>query len=164
MAGRAHDVIIHRLDLLLGAYIDEHDLGQVTLSQGGYDLTRPEDRGPVVWIPDFAFVRQDRAPAEDSEEWSRPWKLAPDLVVEVVSPSLYHPEMDQRARDWLSRGVRLVWIIWRDTHTVDVWQQSAGTDGQQRTLAESDSLDGLDVVAGFSCAVARIVRRVRAEP
>ena len=50
---------------------------------------------------------------------------------------------------WLSHGVRLVWVVHPDTRTVAVYQPERGA----ATLGEDDTLDGLDVLPGFSCPV-----------
>ena len=73
----------------------------------------------------------------------------PDLVVEVASPSDSRPQIHDKARMWLSHGVRLVWVVHPDTRTVDVHR----ADRDAGTLGEEDSLDGMDVLPGFSCPV-----------
>lgn len=93
VAGGSHDYIAYRLVLKLGAFVEANGLGAVTLSQAGYDVSFPGEP-PTVYIPDLAFVRAERVPPQGSPEWLRPWALAPDLAVEVVSPSQHHPEMD----------------------------------------------------------------------
>jgi Uma2 family endonuclease len=59
-------------------------------------------------------------------------------------------EVNDKARMWLSYGVRLVWVVHPDTHTVDVHHQEHSVS----TLTEEDALDGMDVLTGFSCAIA----------
>jgi Uma2 family endonuclease len=54
--------------------------------------------------------------------------------------------MGDKARAWIDRGVRLVWIIWPERRTVDVWTP----DAAMRTLRDADHLDGGDIVPGFS--------------
>lgn len=164
MAGGGHDYVAYRLVMALGRYVEEHDLGAITLSQAGYDVTQPGEPATVL-IPDLAFVRKERVPAPDSPEWSRFWPLAPDLSVEVVSPSQHRPEMEARARDWIARGVRMVWLVWPASRTVDVWVQSPGTGGpsavRKATLTETDVLDGPHVIPGFNSPVAEIFKGLR---
>jgi Uma2 family endonuclease len=73
------------------------------------------------------------------------------LAVELVSPSQFRPEMSAKAWQWLQRGARLVWVVWPARRQLDVW-----TPGQDvpLTLSAADSLDGRDVVPGFTCALA----------
>ena len=80
--------------------------------------------------------------------------MAPDLAAEIVSPSQYHPEMDAKARLFLARGVRLVWVIWPTAQEIDVWRPGSMTP--VATLHASDTLDGLDVLPGFTLPVAEL--------
>ena len=166
MAGGSHDYFAYRLLLGLGPYVDEHNLGAITLSQAGYEITLPGE-DPTVYIPDLAFVRAERVPQEDSPEWTRFWKLAPDLVVEVASPSQSQKEMRKRAADWLAAGTRLVWLIWPPHKRVDAYY-SSGSAAQSAAPASikpqvfhlPDTLDGRDVVPGFTYPVASIFKSV----
>lgn len=105
-----------RMSLRLGAalleFVEAHDLGAVTGADGEYDLTQPGDAGETALAPDAAFVRADRMPAQLSPEYKKAWRLAPDLVVEVVSPSQFRPEMAAKAKLYLKAGMRLLWMVW----------------------------------------------------
>lgn len=155
IAGGGHDCLVYRLTIVLGAFVEAHTLGVITLSQAGYEVALPDEQN-TVWVPDLAFVQAARVPAEDSPAWTRPWNIAPDLVVEVVAPGHGHQEVDQRAYGWLERGVRLVWIIWPLSKTVDVWLPTS--DRPVTTLGVGETLDGLDVVPGFTCPLAHLFR------
>ncbi len=155
IAGGSHDYFVYRLTLSLGAFIEAHGLGVITLSQTGYDLTLSGER-ETVWVPDLAFVQSAHVPAEDSPEWTRNWKVAPDLVVEVVSPDQSLQDANARAAGWIERGVRLVWMVWPVSKTVDVWLPTS--DKPVTTLGIDETLDGLDVISGFTCPLTRIFR------
>ena len=60
------------------------------------------------------------------------------------------------AKMWLSSGVRLVWIIWPQSKQVEVWQPVGGTP--TAILSITDTLDGLNVVPGFTFPVARLFK------
>lgn len=152
-AGPWHGGYSSRLDRALGSYVDDHDLGIVTVGEPGFDLSQPGQPDTVL-APDIAYVRKDRVPVEGSPAGSGFWRLAPDLAVEVVSPSQYHPEMAQKARAWLDAGVRLVWMVWPAAKQVEVWV--AGQDAPIAILGVGDTLDGRDVVPGFSYPVASL--------
>jgi len=147
-SGGGASTITANLIIALGAFVKARQLGRVTGSDGTYDLTQPGDTGETALVPDVAFVRAEHVPSPTSSEYARGWKLAPDLVEEVVSPSQYRPEMAAKARLYLERGVRLVWVIWPKPQQVDVWRQ--GSDAPVAALSMGDTLDGLDVVPGFS--------------
>ena len=78
--------------------------------------------------------------------------IVPDLAVEVQSPNDSRREIDDKARMWLDHGVRLVWAIHPDTRTVDVFR----ADGSESTLGAGDTLEGWEVIPGFSCAVSQL--------
>ncbi|HEY7356971.1 MAG TPA: Uma2 family endonuclease [Ktedonobacterales bacterium] len=153
--GGGHDSIASRLHIALGAFVEAHNLGECTLSQAGYKLSQPGKQDTVL-APDLAFVRADRLPQPGTAAWDEFWQLAPDLVVEVVSPSESRPKMEARARQWLDAGAGLVWLIWPKAKQVEVWRP--GSNKPTQTLSASDTLDGLDVVPGFSHPIARLFR------
>jgi Uma2 family endonuclease len=144
-----------RLAAALLAFVDAHTLGSVTGADGTYDLTQPGDTEETALAPDIAFVRADREPARTSPEYAKAWRLAPDLVVEVASPSQYRPELAAKAQRYLEAGVRLVWVVWPARKQVDVWRPGAGQQ-PSATLGEGDALDGEGVLPGFSHPLARL--------
>ena len=79
-------------------------------------------------------------------------EVVPDLVVEIVSPSDSRREVSDKAQMWLSYGVALVWVVQPESRTVDVYD----ADRAVVTLDQHDTLDGLDVLPGFTCAVSAV--------
>ena len=73
------------------------------------------------------------------------------LVGEVRSPNDTRPEVRAKAEMWLSHGVRLCWAVYPDTRTIDVHRPGVAVV----TLGD-DTLDGGDVLPGFTCAVATV--------
>ena len=138
---------------ILAPFVKRHALGIVTGADGTYDLTRPGDATDTALIPDVAFVKAGRLPAMNTPEAAKYAKLAPDLAAEVVSPSQSHREMNAKAKLYLERGVRLVWVIWPDAQAVELWRP-ASLIAPVATLGVNDALDGLDVVSGFTMSVA----------
>lgn len=110
----------------------------------GFRLRRHPD---TVRAPDAAFIAQDRLPAGRRHRGY--FEGAPDLTVEVVSPEDRPAEVRAKVREWLEAGARLVWVLWPETRTVSVYP----AHGDARDLGEADSLDGGDVLPGFSCRV-----------
>jgi Uma2 family endonuclease len=147
----AHGWIIDNLSFRLSPYVREHHLGRLTYSQEGYDISAPNAEGQTGWAPDLAFVARERLPlmreARTRKEYPR---LAPDLAVEVISPSEGKSYVDEKITRWLAAGVRLLWIIRPNRETVEVWQ----ADEPMQLLGVRDRLDGLEVVPGFSLPVA----------
>jgi len=82
------------------------------------------------------------------------WRLVPDLVIEVASPTQYGPEMSKKAKQRQLAGAQLVWIVWPAAKRVDIWQQ--GKNGAPvATLGAGDTLNvqALPALAGFSIAL-----------
>ena len=142
-----------RLTTALSNFVDQYNLGEITGPDTTYDLTRPGDTTETALGPDAAFVQTARLPGPTPGYA----KLAPDLVAEIVSPSQYRPEMTRKAKLYIERGVRLVWIIWPSNRTADVWRPSS-PNAPVTTLTVADSLDGLDVLPGFTLPLATLLR------
>ncbi len=142
-----------RLAARLTVYVEDNGLGLVTGEQGGYRLDPAHPLDTEV-APDVAFVRADRVPSPTSPDYyGKAWQLAPDLAVEVASENQYAPGMGAKARLYLTFGTRLVWVIWPRHKRVDVWRPG---DDTPAALGVDDTLDGQDVVPGFTYPIARL--------
>jgi len=130
----------------LGAYVEAHGLGAIYIGEAGWDLTRRGERKDTILASDVAVVRAERLPLPAPRRGKTYRPLAPDLVVEIASPTQYRPDLADKARRWLDRGVRVVWVIWPERRELDVWTSTAE---EPQTLDEDDTLDGGDVVPGF---------------
>jgi Uma2 family endonuclease len=151
--GGGHGTIGMKLGGRLELFVEEHHLGSVLSAETGFDLSQLGYPNTVL-APDLAFVRTERLPDRTSAEWDEYWQLAPDLVVEIASPTQYRPEMAAKARRWLVAGVRLIWVVWPRYRQVDVWR--IGADDPVAVLSVGETLEGLDVVPGFACPVSRL--------
>ena len=145
--GQEHGEIVVSLSAALWNFVNPRGLGRLTASDSGVWLERDPD---TVREPDIAFFSTAKAPL--GARVTGYSEVAPDLVVEVASPSESRREVHDKARMWLSHGVRLVWVVHPETRTVDVYRP----DRDAVTLAEQDTLDGLDVLPGFTCAVSAV--------
>ncbi len=142
--GQQHGWIVMRLGALLMNFILPRALGTLVGSDSGVLLERDPD---TVREPDLAFTSAERLPINaDIDGYS---DVAPDLVVEVVSPSDQPREVADKVAMWLSHGVSIVWVVRPANRTIDVHRAPANV----QTLSESDMLDGLDVLPGFTCPV-----------
>ena len=101
----------------------------------------------------MAFVKQERI--DEAGRVKGYWIGAPDLAVEVVSPSDTIAQVEDKVAEWLEAGARMVWVVSPKLHTVTVYRSLTDIE----TLTEKDTLDGGDVVPGFSIAVAEIFGR-----
>jgi Uma2 family endonuclease len=146
-AGFRHGAVSATLTKLLAHYVDSNGLGRVLAAGTGFKLTADPD---TVRAADVAFVSRERLP--DPEPAGYP-VLAPDLVVEVLSPGDRPGETLAKVGEWLTAGARLVWIVDPARRLARVYRQ----DGSETLLTEADSLDGEDVVPGFTCSLGGIL-------
>lgn len=145
-----HGKIGVRIATLLDLHAGRTRLGDVFGVEAGFIL----DRDPyTLLVPDAAFVRAERVPAE--EDQSGFLELAPDLVVEVISPSARPGQITTKLLTFLNAGVQIVWLV--DPENKSVTIHAAGEP--PRTLTTGDEIDGGDVLPGFSVPVAAFFER-----
>lgn len=145
--GGPHGRAATNLILLLGAYLEGRGLGWVYADGVGYELL---ELPRTVRVPDVSFVRAGRLPKEGIGPGLL--KLAPDLAVEVLSPSESASELEETLDDYRACGTPLIWVVDPARRTVMI----VASDAPVRWLREDDALDGGDVVPGFSCQVAEL--------
>jgi Uma2 family endonuclease len=133
----------------LWLFAEPRGLGRIYIAETGFILARDPD---IVRAPDVSFVRAERLPPLDRREGFL--ELAPDLAVEVVSPSDRARDVMDKVIEYLDAGVRLVWIVEPRRRIVTIWTP----DRTARILTEADELDGGDVLPGFRLPVAQIFR------
>ena len=141
-AGFEHGDIGFQVALCLGTFVRQHALGKVLAAETGFVLF---DDPPTVRAPDVAFVARDRLPA-DPRGFAR---LAPDLAVEIVSPSNTVPEIQEKVFDYLDAGTKLVWVVEPRGRTVTVYCSR----DQIRILTGEQEIDGGEVLPGFRTRV-----------
>lgn len=146
-SGGDHSRIGLRLGSRMLVFVEQHHLGEVLGADGAYRLEHDPD---TVRVPDASFVRRERW---DSLERTEAFvEGAPDLTVEVVSPSDSYGEVRDKALMWLEAGARLVWVVQPIGRAVTVYPAA----GEPVTLGEDDILDGGDILPGFSLPVRAI--------
>lgn len=135
-----HGQLQLRLGRLLLDYAEPRGLG-VVLTHAGFLLSRDPD---TVRGPDVAFVRRERFHPDEAARWF--FSGAPDLAVEILSPSNRPAEIHAKVADYLAAGARLVWVVDPQQRLVVVHR----TLLDRRILHEGDSLDGDEVLPGFA--------------
>jgi Uma2 family endonuclease len=146
--GFAHGEVAGRVFALLHKHVGRSGNGRVVVDVG-FVLSVPLDPERVRG-PDVAYVSQERLP--DSRRPEGFFMGAPDLAVEVISPSNTMVDVQQKVRDYLDAGARLVWLIAPQAQTVTVYR----ADGSARLLRDQDALDGEDVLSGLSIPLAEV--------
>jgi len=146
LPGLRHARVAVDLTLRLGAHVRAAGLGRV-YAEAGFKLASNPD---TVRAADVAFVSSERMEGARTVGYAA---LAPDLVVEVLSPNDRPGEALAKVADWLSAGTKLVWIVDPERRLARVYRP----DGTETLLNADDALDGEDVLPGFSCLVATIL-------
>ena len=142
--GFEHGLAAGAMAAIVGAFVRSEKLGWITGAETGFRLRRSPD---TVRAPDFAFVARGRIPPEMDRV--RYLDLAPDLVVEVVSPSDGAADVNAKVLLYLDTGVRLVWVVYPGSRTVEVHRP----DHASYLLRSEDQLSGEDVLPGFTTPV-----------
>ena len=144
-AGVEHGTIaMMTLGPVISLYVRSRRLGRVIGSDSGVWLARDPD---TVREPDIAYISADRLPLDVRVIGYL--EVVPELVVEIISPSDTQREVNDKTRMWLSYGVSIVWEIYPADRAV----MAHRSDGSSIILNEDDTLDGGDVLPGFSCPV-----------
>lgn len=147
-----HGVICGRLTVKVGNFVEEHELGEVF---GAETVFRVQTDPDSLIATDMAFVSKERlATAETLEEF---FPFAPDLAVEVLSPSNTVSEIDEKIALYFAAGSRAVWIFNPMRRTVAVYRSPFDV----RILGEQDMLDGSEVLPEFTLNLSRLFAAVK---
>ena len=140
--GRPHAIVVTLIAFVLGSFVIPRNYGELHTGEPGYLLEIGPD---TVRAPDVAWIAPGRLP-EESTGYPN---LAPDLAVEVKSPSNSYPELRRKAEMWLSFGVRQVWMA--DPEHTTVTRYISGE--MPVVLGENDTIEGDDLIPGFAAPV-----------
>ena len=148
--GDPHGDTVTRTSSLIFSYAEENEYGVVPSGGPGYRLERGPD---TVRAPDVAWIAAGRIPAGTV---GYP-EIAPDLAIEVKSPSNSTPEMAAKAQTWLCYGSQGALVLDPATVTVSIYRPNT----EPVTLGEGDVLDLGEPLPDFSTPVWRLFRRER---
>jgi Uma2 family endonuclease len=144
LAGAEHGFLASEIACLFGKFVASRKIGCALGPGTGFQIGYDPD---TVLAPDAAIVRQVRINQIGIPEGFFP--EAPALIVEVVSPSDTVEEVDDKIRRWLAAGVELAWVVNPRGRTVTVYRSPEDI----RVLTAKDTLDGGDVLPGFTVRV-----------
>lgn len=137
-----HNLVRDKIARLLGDFADERQLGTV-FTETGYELSPG-----TVRIPDVSFVLLERMRGLDLD---RRIQGAPELAIEVVSPTDLAQELAHKVDQYLAAGAKAVWVIYPKSREVQVF--SVGSTGVLRNDAV---LDESGLLPGFSIPVSNL--------
>lgn len=144
LTGFEHGILSVVICSLLEKHVEMNCLGYVCSTGTGFKITHNPD---TVRAPDAAFVRRESI--EEKGIVKGFWDGAPDLAVEVISPSDTYTQVAEKVDEWLNAGCTLVWVVNPRRETVEVYK----TPEDMTVLRGDDVLDGWDVIEGFQCSV-----------
>ena len=141
-----HGSVCMRLSAQLFNHVQRHKLGEVYDSSTGFKFSEK-----VLLSPDVSFVSKARL----RKLLVAPEKFlagAPDLAVEVLSPSDHMRQIHRKLDLYFEYGTRLVWVLSWQLRQVHIYTP----DSIAAMTRPDDILKGGDVVPGFKCRLSRI--------
>jgi len=143
--GFLHEAIGYWLMRLLGPVADAH--GIVAGSSAGFRMASGNIRAP-----DVSFTRWENVPGGRPAEGFG--EGAPDLCVEIVSPSETYGEVRRKVGEYLTSGAQQVWLLEPQDETLTVHH----ADGTSRVYHADDEVDGGDLLPGFRTRISEIFK------
>lgn len=140
-----HNRIVMAFTRALLAYLAQNPIGEILTSDNLFVL------GPTTKrAPDLAFLTNERMkaiqPGKDIEG-------APDLAIEVLSPSDKPAAMRRKVKQYFAAGSKAVWLVYPETREVQVWESEVGP---ARVLGDRDVIEGLAVLPEFSMKISNL--------
>jgi Uma2 family endonuclease len=142
-----HGSICIQMAILIGSYVQQHDLGKVYDSSTGFRLA-----DDLLLSPDVSFVSKTRL----KKIFVAPDKFlkgAPDLVVEVLSPSDRMVQINRKLDHYFEHGTKLAWLINWKKGQVHIYT----ADSIEALTRPNEILTGGAVLPGFKCRVSQIM-------
>jgi Uma2 family endonuclease len=150
-SGALHGYVCSLALAALAGYILPKKLGVILDSSTAFKMKNGNKRSP-----DIAFFAKERLQGMTVLP-SGYLEGAPDLVVEVLSPGNTVEEIDDKLTEYFENGSRLAWVINPIQHYVLVYRSAQEPD---RLLKSMDSLEGEEVIHGFTLAVADLFQKL----
>ncbi len=141
--GGRHGVCCLKIGRRIGNFVEEKDLGTAVSNDTGFVTERDPD---TVRGPDISFWTKERLP-EVPDGYI---EIAPDLVVEVLSPGDHYSRIQTKVAHYQEKEVRLIWVADMEDRSVTAYRLGE----RMVVLSENELLTGGDVLPGFSCKVA----------
>lgn len=145
-AGAEHGNIEFDLGGELRAFIRQRKLGWILGGQVGIYTRRNPDR---VRGADIAFISKQRLPHKPRKGFL---EVAPELVVEIISPTDSWPNVRQKIKEYFAIGVERVWVVDPENREVLVYRSPK----EVITLSEEETLTGEGTLEGFTLTVASL--------
>ncbi len=146
MGSSLHSGVGTRLIIEMGMHVKLNKLGAVYGPDASFQI------GDNERMPDVSFISASRIPEEGETEDL--WHIAPDLAVEVISPSESWVKVNRKIRDYFASGVQQVWLVSLEFDEIHVYDSPKG----MIVLREDDQLTSEKLLPGFRCAIRELFR------
>jgi Uma2 family endonuclease len=141
MGGMRHSGVGTRLIIELGPHVKLNQLGAVYGPDASFQIGRNER------LPDVSFLSAARFPAGGELDEKCP--VAPDLAVEVISPSESWERVQDKLNEYFQAGVRQVWLVALKHRQIHVYDSPTSVT----ILTESEELTSEALLPGFRCRI-----------
>jgi Uma2 family endonuclease len=148
-AGSEHGRIASRILIRLGSYVEANDLGETFAAETGFLIEADPD---TVRAPDAAFVSHKKL--KETDQTSAYLPLAPDLVVEVVSPSDSSSEVEAKAEQWLNAGSQIVLVADPKNESLRVYKSKS----EIQVLRAGETFSSGEVCEDWQLAVSDVFK------
>lgn len=146
-AGGEHGLVAGEIFAAIHAFAKMSKAGKVFAAETGFYIERDPD---TIRAPDVSFLSTGRIPVGGIAKTFVP--IVPDLAVEVLSPTDTWKDVDQKAREYVNAGVRLVWAVSPIGRSARVYRKGRA----MLEITESQALSGEDVLPGFALKLSDI--------
>ena len=143
-----HAAILATLTTKLNVFVTESESGRVLVGDAPFVLRRNAEGKDTLRGLDIAYISAERLPGKLSPS---PLHVAPDLAVEIISPSNKAEDIEKKIEQLLDAGTTMIWIVYPDLQRIAV-HTNEGTF----KLKEHEILTGGDILPGFELRVADI--------
>jgi len=142
MAGARHGDIGVQIILELGNYLRKSKVGKIYTPDTTFQV------GSSERLPDVGYVSAARIPAEGSPIGK--WEIAPDLAIEIISPTDIWDKVNRKVNEYFAAGVRQVWLVSQGEEQVMIYDSPT----QIRVVTADEELTSETLLPGFKCRVA----------
>lgn len=147
MSGEEHGWIESKISALLTLWAMQNKAGRIYPGDTNFILSGNPKTLEDKRRPDVAFVKRERVIETVGYQY-----LAPDLAVEIISPTEKPYEIRDKLNTYLRHGVQRVWQVYPQTQEI----VATFADGTSRTYHPSDTLTDPDLLPGFELDVAMV--------
>ena len=147
MGSSLHSGVGTRLIIRLGGFVEAQKLGAVYGPDATFQI------GSNERMPDVSFVSASHFPEEGETE--KKWEIAPDLAVEVISPSEGWAKVSRKIHEYFTAGVQQVWLISLEEREIHIYDSPKAI----RVLSEGDDLTSDTLLPGFRCRIGELFQQ-----